>query len=172
MTIWNFVGLWFGLGAYVVAWTWGGRAERFAAGLMIAGCLLSYLTYKWEVGGLHVAIFLESCIDLLAFGWLCFRSNRWWPFVVAVATALGLLVHAIAWIDPNFSEMEAFSAQVGLGFLIDLILLLSPLERRLAGEAPAGPAAWAAADVATAARRKRKEEVRPPRSAPAEFCVT
>ena len=165
MTIWNFVGIWFGLGAYAVAWTWGGRAERFAAGLSLLYCLCSSMTYTWEVGGFHLASFIENCVRLLIFGWLCFRSNRWWLFVMTVAIALKVLVVVIALFHPALSAVEAMSAEVGLGYLVDLTLLLSPLERRLAGEAPAGSAAWAAAKVATAARRKRREQVRLPGSA-------
>ena len=157
LTIWNFVGIWFGMGAYAVAWTWGGRPERFAAGVLLFYCLLSSMTHTWEVGGFHVASFLENCIRLLIFGWLCLRSDRWWPFVLTGAIALGVLVDVLALLDPALSEIEAMSAQVGLGYLIDLTLLLSPLERRLAGDAPAGPAAWASAHVATA-RRKRVNE--------------
>jgi hypothetical protein len=160
LTIWNFVGIWFGLAAYAVAWIWGGRAERFGAGFMIALCMLSFITHKWTIGGLHPGVFIENCFRFLVFGWLCLRSDRWWPFVMTVAVALCVLVHAMAWLDPALSETEAFSAQVGLGYLIDLTLLLSVFERRLAEEAPGGRAAWAAADTATKARRERKEAVR------------
>jgi hypothetical protein len=152
--------MWLGLAAYAVAWVWGGRSERFAAGFMIAFCLSSFITYKWEIGGLHVAMFIENCFRFLVLGWLCLRSDRWWPFVMTVAIALSLLVHAIAWVDPSLSEMEAFSAQIGLGYLIDLALLFGVVERRLAGEAPAGRAGWAAAEAATTARRKRRDEAR------------
>lgn len=167
MSIWNFVGLWFGLAAYAVAWTWGGRPERFAAGISILYCLFSFLTYKWEVGGLHLAGFVETCVRFMIFGWLCLRSDRWWPFVTTAAIALEVLVYVPVLLDPRLSEMSAFSAQVGLGYLLDLNLMLGVFERQLAGEAPAGRAAWAAADIATAARRKRKDEARRTDASPA-----
>jgi hypothetical protein len=160
LTIWNFVGIWLGLVAYAVAWVWGGRAERFAAGVLLACCLLSFITYKWEIGGFHPASFAENCARLLIFGWLCLRSDRWWTFVITAALALILLVDVLALLDPDFSVMEAMSAQVGLGYVIDLTLLFSVFERWLADEAPAGRAAWAAADTATAARRRQKDEAR------------
>jgi len=160
LTIWNFVGLWFGLAAYAVAWTWGGRPERFAAGISISYCLLSYLTYRWEIGGLHPAGFVEDCVRLLVFGWLCLRSARWWPFVATAGILLKVVVYVPVLLDPRLSEISAFSAQVGLGYLVDLSLMLSAFERRLAGESPARRAAWAAADMATTARRKRKEGAR------------
>ncbi|MEJ6790855.1 hypothetical protein BrevBR_15030 [Brevundimonas sp. BR2-1] len=161
MTIWNFVGIWFGLAAYAVAWIRGGRVERFGAGFMIAFCMVSFITYKWAIGGLHIGVFIEYCLRFLVFGWLCLQADRWWPFVVTGALGLSVLVHAMAWLDPALSETEAFSAQVGLGYLIDLTILLSVFERRLAGEEPAGRAAWAAAEAATTARRKRKDETHP-----------
>lgn len=157
MTIWNFVGLWLGYVAYAVAWIWGGRAERFAAGVLLAYCMLSFITHRWEIGGFHLANFVENCVRLLVFVRLCFRADRWWPFVITAAIGLIVLVDVVALLDPDVPEVAAISAQVGLGYLVDLTLLFSVFERRLAGEAPAGRAAWAAADVATAARRKRKE---------------
>lgn len=158
LTIWIYAGLWLGLVAYAVAWIWGGRPERFAAGVMILNCLLSFLTYKWVVGGLHLASFAENCVRLLIFLWLLHRSDRWWPFIVVGAMLLSVLVYVLALLDPAFSETQAFSAQVGLGYLIDLILMLSVFERRLAGERPAGSSRWAAANIATSARRRRKPE--------------
>ena len=53
----------------------------------------------------------------------------------------------------GFVEDAVATAGVGLGYLIDLALLLGVLESRLAGEPPAARAAWAHAKRVTAARR-------------------
>ena len=161
MTPWQVGGLLFGFVAYAVAWAWGGRPERLGAGVLLFACLLSSLSYRWEIGGLYLAAMAQDSVRLLIFGWLCFRSDRWWPLVTTAALGLMVLMYVIRLLDPAFSHFAMASGHVGLGYLIDLALLLGVWERRLAGEPPAGPAAWAAADRATAVRRNgrnRREE--------------
>ncbi|MDQ7813907.1 MAG: hypothetical protein RDU12_14470 [Brevundimonas sp.] len=158
MTPWQTCGIAFGFLAYAVAWVWGGRLERFGAGVLLFSCLLAFLTYQWEVGGHYpVAMALDS-VRLLVFGWLCFRLDRWWPFVVTAAIGLMVMGYVLRLLDPTFSHLAMASAHIGLGYLIDLALLLGVFERWLAGEPAAGPAAWAKADRATEARRALREE--------------
>lgn len=155
MTAWQFSGVAFGLVAYAVAWIWGGRPERIAAGVLIVVCLLSAITFRWQVGGFHLASLLLDIGRLLIFGWLCLRSDRWWLFVLTAGIALMVLVQSARLFDPSVSQYAVASADVGLGYLIDLALLLGAYERRLAGEPPAGRAAWAkAAGITSAPRRK------------------
>lgn len=164
MTSWQVYGMAFGLGAYAVAWIRGGRPERFGASVLILNSLISVLTYRWQVGGFHLSAILESCVCLVAFAWLCFRSDRWWPIVMTGAMGLMLLTHIVRHVDPAVSQYAAASARVGLWHMADLTLLLGVWERRLAGEPPASRAAWAAAARATAARRARR--MSPGRDAP------
>lgn len=164
MTPWQFGGIAFGLVAYAVAWVWGGRPERLAAGILLSYCLLSPMTYKWHVDGVYQISIAEDITRLLIFGWMCLRADRWWPFVITAAIALMVLVYVIQLLNPAVTQYAAASAQIGLGYVVDLTLLLSVFERRLAGEPPAGPAAWAAADRATAVRRNRRNELRTPPS--------
>lgn len=156
MTSWQVLGIAFGLGCYVVAWTWGGRPERFGAGVLILNSLVSGYTYQWQVGGVHLNAIIESCLCLLAFAWLCFRSNRWWPIIMTGAMGLMLLTHIVRVLDPALSQYAAASARVGLWHMADLTLLLGVWERRLAGEPAASRAAWAAAAPATVARRAER----------------
>ena len=65
-----------------------GRPERFGAGALLIDFLISSLTYDWQVGGFFLAGLIENCVLLLVFGWLCFRSDRWWLLVVTAAMAL------------------------------------------------------------------------------------
>ncbi|HYC98636.1 hypothetical protein [Brevundimonas sp.] len=166
MTPWQIGGLWLSLGAYTVAWLRGGSPERLAAGVLLLNFLLSSLTYQWQVGGFHLAATIEDCVCLLILGWLCFRSDRWWPIVATAALALTVLTHIVKLLDPAFSQYAAASARIGLGYLIDLALLLGVWERQLAGAPPAGQAAWARAEWITATRRNRRDEARRPEAGP------
>jgi len=156
MTTWQVFGIAFGLGCYAVAWTWGGRPERFGAGVLILNSLVSSLTYQWQVGGVHLSAIIENCACLVAFAWLGFRSNRWWAIVMTGAMGLVLMTHIVRVLDPALSQYAAASARLGLWHMADLTLLLGVWERQLAGEAAASRAAWAAAARATAARRAER----------------
>lgn len=167
MTSWQFSGLAFGLLAYAAAWVWGGRPERFGAAVLLLVCLISGIVFTWQIGGFHLASLLLDIGRLLIFGWLCLRSDRWWPLVVTACVGLMVFVQSARLFDPSISQFAAASADVGLGYLVDLALLLGVWERRLAGEPPAGTAAWAKAVRTTVARRSRRARTRPP-----ETCLT
>lgn len=160
MTNWMFVGIWFGMAAYAIAWFQGGRPERIAAGVLLCCCMLSSIVYDWRIGGVHLADMALDFGRFLILGWLCLRSNRWWLFLTTTALGLMMVTHALGVLVPTASAIALVSAQVGLGYLVDLSLMFSVFERRLAGDAPGGPAAWVAADTATKARRKRRNVAR------------
>ncbi|MBI2262366.1 MAG: hypothetical protein HYU62_11980 [Caulobacterales bacterium] len=162
MTLWQIGAIAFGLVAYAVAWSWGGRPERLGAGVLLISCLLSMLAFGWTVGGYAPASMVLDSVSLLIFGWLCFRSDRWWPFVATASGVLTVLMYMIRLLDPAFSQYALVSAHVGLEFLIDLALLLGVWERGLAGEPPAARAAWAEAKRATTTRKARRAKVQPP----------
>lgn len=159
MTVWIVVGVCLGMAAYAVAWFRGGRTERFAAAVMLLHFAVAAMSviYMWEQNGIDLPRKIDDYVRLLIFVWLCFRSNRWWPILMTTGLVLMVLVDVVVLLDPAISRMGAVSAQVGLGYLVDLTLLFSVCERKLAGEAPAGRAAWARANIATAARRRRKK---------------
>ncbi|WP_332678679.1 hypothetical protein [Brevundimonas sp.] len=159
MTIWGVAGMWLGFLAYAFAWFRGGPAERLAAGIMILHCLATVITFKWVIDGHHSPRMILDGVRLLFFGWLCFRSNRWWPFVVLAALAMMSGLHIVTLFEPTL-YMAVASAFVGLGYLVDLTLMLGVGERMLAGEPPAGRAAWARSDAVTPPRRQRKRPVR------------
>lgn len=164
------------MAAYVLAWFWGGRPERFAAAVLLVVCVIIGLSFAfpWGVEDPYLPGRITDCVLLLVFGWMCFRSNRWWPFLMTATLGLMVMVNFAALLDPDISQWAIASAKVGLGYLVDLTLMLSVFERWLAGEAPAGRAAWARADIATVARRNRKEEARPSAAAldePAKACA-
>jgi hypothetical protein len=165
VTIWGVVGVCLGMAAYPVAWFWGGRPERFAAAVMLlhfAVAAMSY-AYQWEFHGLHLPRIIDDYVRLLIFGWFCLRANRWWPFLMTAAMALAAMVDVVAFLDPSVSRWDAATAKIGLGYVLDLTLLLSVFERMVAGEPPAVRAAWVRADMATAARRNRRSRRSRPR---------
>lgn len=145
MTSWQVSGILIGMAAYVTAWIGGGRPERLGVGILVFYGLLSSMIYKWGLDSSGLLAAALNCARLLAFGWLCFRFDRWWPYVITAALVLMVFVHIAKLLDPGVSQYTLASAAVGLGYLIDLVLLLSICERWLSGEPRAGPAAWARA---------------------------
>lgn len=162
MTVWQLVGFAFGLPVYAAAWVLGGRTERLGAAVLLIACMTGAIIVRWQIVGLHLPMLAMDTLRLIIFGWLCLMSGRWWPFVATAAMALTVLVQGARVFDPTITQYAVASAAVGLGYLIDLALLLGVFERWLAGEPPAGPAAWAKAIRATAARRSREDKTRSP----------
>lgn len=158
MTPWQISGIAFGLAVYPLAWFRGGRQERLGAGVLLFSCLLSMATYYRPI---PAAMALDGA-SLLFFGWLCFRSDRWWPFLATAAGALAALLYVVKMLDPGFSPYALGSALIGLEFLIDLALLLGVWERGLAGERPAGSGAWLRAERLTTSRRRNRASDAPP----------
>lgn len=153
MTVWQLVGFVFGLPVYALAWVLGGRAERIGAAVLLIVCMLDTIIFRWQIAGLHLPMLAADTVRLIIFGWLCLSSDRWWPLMATAAMGLMVLVQAARVLDPTITQYAVASAGVGLGYLIDLALLLGVLERRLAGEPPAARAAWTQAKRVTAARR-------------------
>ena len=161
MTPWQSGGLAFGFVVYAIAWLRGGQPERLGAGVLLFGGLLAGPANAWEIGGVYPAwVALDGAI-LLLFVWLCFRAERWWPMVAASAYGMIVLSQGIRLMDPTFSHYAMVSAHIGLGYVVDLALLVGVWERWLAGEPAAGPAAWAKAARLTAARRRKGGEACP-----------
>lgn len=161
MTVWQIVGFVFGLQVYAIAWVLGGRAERLGAVVLLIACMTGAIIVRWQIAGLHLPMLAMDIIRLTIFGWLCLKADRWWPLAATAAMALMVMVQGARVLDPTITQYAVASAAVGLGYLIDLALLLGVLERWLAGEPPAGRAAWAKAVSATAARDKaRRPEFR------------
>jgi len=161
VTSWQVSGILIGMVAYVAAWVRGGRPERLAVGILVFYGLLSSFIYKWNLDSSGLLAMALNSARLLAFGWLCFRFDRWWPYVITAALVLMVFVHMAKLLDPSVSQYTLASAAVGLGYLIDLVLLLSICERWLSGEPPAGPAAWARAGWIRANRRAKRSKGMP-----------
>ena len=118
--------------AIISCWLWGGRPERYAAGVVL-WIHFVFGVITWVVGDVYVDSMIEDFILTLAFGWLVFRSDRWWPFVVTATCVLSLLVHVLTMVT-NISWGAAVSARVGLGLMFNVALIAGVFERRLAGE--------------------------------------
>lgn len=170
MTVWQIAGTWIALMVYAIAWLQGGRPERFGAAVLILDGLVSLVLVRSDVSGVYPNVMVKESVWLLLIGGLALRSNRWWPLVTTAALCLIVLTYLLRLMDSSLSLYAAMSAHVGLDYLIDLTLLLGVFERWLAGERPAGPAAWAKAERATAVRRRGRRSTAspfpPPPSAP------
>jgi len=129
-------GQFLGMAAYSIAWLRGGHPERFAVTVMLLALILSSITFRWTVGGFHLASMLEEIALMLIFGWLSVRSTRWWPFMTTAGLVLIVLVNGAPLLDSSLSSRDIASAQIGLWFLVDLTLLAGVVERWLAGERP------------------------------------
>lgn len=145
MTVWQIVGFAFGLPVYAFAWVLGGRTERVGAAVLLIACMTGAIIFRWQIAGLHLPMLAMDSIRLIIFGWLCLRSDRWWPLAATAAMALMVLVQGARVLDPTITQYAVASAAVGLGYLIDLALLFGVFERWLSGEPAAGIAAWAKA---------------------------
>ncbi len=119
--------------APVVAWLWGGRPERFGAGAAL-WLHFAFAHHTWMIGDVYVDSTIEDIIGIAAFGWLFFRSDRWWPFVAITAHVLSLLVHVLTMVT-DITWDAAVSARVGHGLLFYVALMAGVAERWLAGEA-------------------------------------
>lgn len=153
MTVWQIAGFIFGLPVYVLAWLLGGRAERVGAAVLLIACMAGAVIVRWQIAGLHLPMLAMDTVRLIIFAWLCLRFDRWWPLMATAAMALMVFVQGARVLDPTITQYAVASAGVGLGYLIDLALLLGLFERWLAGERSASRAAWAQAERVTAARR-------------------
>lgn len=119
----------------VLCWVWGGGPERYGAGLAL-WIHVAFSYGAWKIGDVYVDSTIEDALQAAAFGWLALRSNRWWPFVAAIACAFSLLIHLLTMVT-DISWGAAVSARVGLGLLLYAGLMAGVLERWLAGEIPA-----------------------------------
>lgn len=156
MTLWQSGGLAFGFVVYAVAWLWGGRPERFGVAILLLSGLLASRANAWPVGGLYPGFAIADVASFLIFGWWCLRSERWWPMVAASGLGLTVLGLILRLVEPTLSHDAMVSAHIGLGYVFHLALLFGVWESWLAGERPAGLAAWAKAARLTAARRDRR----------------
>ena len=167
MTVWQLAGTWVALGVYAIAWVRGGRPERFGAAVLVLDDLVSLVLVRWGVSDVYPNVMVKEGVSLLLIGGLAFRSSRWWPLAMTAAHCLIVLAYGLRLIIPSLSLYAAMSAHVGLDYLVHLTLLFGILERWLAGEPPAGAAAWAKADRMAA----RRTPPRHPRGPPAGTSV-
>lgn len=145
MSLWQSSGYVFGLAAYAIAGLWGGRPERIGAGVFLIMSLLAIPAIALKVRGYYPGMVVIDTAILLTFGWLWFRSDRWWPAVVAAGFGLIVLAHILRLLGAGLSHYAMVSAIVGVEYVTDLALLFGVWERWLAGEEPAARAAWARA---------------------------
>lgn len=131
--------------AFIVGWLKGGHPERFGVTVLLFHAVAEELYRHWRFGdgsfelALYVAVAEELAVGRLVlaliFGWLAFRSPRWWPLAVTASLVLILLAHLLTIITP-ISYNAGASARVGLWLLVYVVVLAGVAERWLTGETP------------------------------------
>jgi len=123
-----------------VAWFRGGHPERFAAGLLVVGYVMSMLSQPFRIADVVVGDAAADLVLTLIFGWMALNGDRWWPFAMTACLFLTLLVHLCVAVVPGLDHRADISARIGLGILAVSCLFLGVAERWLAGERPASEA--------------------------------
>lgn len=102
--------LWLGVCAFALAK--GDKPERFAAGALVVGWLLTLAVHRdtdlsggaWVLMAIDAALF----VVLLGIGW---KSDRTWPIWAAGFQAIMVLVHVVMMIDLRIRAIAYISAQ-------------------------------------------------------------
>ena len=131
----------FYIAAYVLAvlapsfgWLRGGHPERFGALVLLLDTVVSRLGDYWNFREAASVSVTQDIVVMLAFGWLAFRTDRWWPLAATALMALCVLVHVMEMMNPQLSRFATISAILGFWILLYIVVLGGVVERWLAGE--------------------------------------
>jgi hypothetical protein len=106
------VGLAILIAAVTVAFGWGGRDERFAAGAFIIATLMSWVTDN-AYSGTQMNVLIVDFALLLGLVGLALTSDRFWPMYAAAFQLVGTVVHVASMTQTGDS---AWAYAVGLIF--------------------------------------------------------
>lgn len=125
--------------AVAAGWLKGGRPEREAVVVLIAGSFVSNLLFYVRVGNFALGDWLGDLVLFVGLGWLALKRDRWWIMAAFGVLVLVMLVHLMVLLTPTISIRTDISARWGLLALLLVLYAVGPIERRLAGEAPVSP---------------------------------
>jgi len=128
--------LYFSLVVFAVAWLKGGHPERRGVAYLVIAFVISYLATPLQIGDLRAGEAVADIALTLAFIWMAFKGDRWWPFAASAFMVLSLLVHLSMLLAPELDPRADVSARYGLGVLVIAALLAGVVERWLSGEPP------------------------------------
>lgn len=121
----------FAFATYAIAWLKGGHTERFGVAVLLSGHLIELFFVEWRIGELEAGIAGTQAVQLLIFGRLAIRSDRWWPLAVTGCLVLLMMVYLLV-VLTSVSFYAAILARVGLWHLLYLFVLAGVLERWMA----------------------------------------
>jgi hypothetical protein len=81
----------------------GGRSERAAALIMLAGSLLTkvvYAPFANRFGDVELTVLLVDAAGFVGFTIVALKSDRYWPIWIAALQLIGMLVHLAKLIEP------------------------------------------------------------------------
>lgn len=81
------------IASVVIAWKWGGRDERFAAGIFLAATIASRIADQGNFAHIQSTVFIIDFALFAALLILALRSDRFWPMWAAAFQAVGTMVH-------------------------------------------------------------------------------
>ena len=126
------------LAIFPFVWLRGGRPERAVVVILLASYLLVPVLEGLRWGDLMAGVLAIDLAAWIAMIWLCLRYDRWWLLVVTGAQTLSLMAHPVLMLSPSLTLRESVAAQWAFTLVALYSLLLGVVERRLAGERPAG----------------------------------
>lgn len=124
--------------APVCGWLKGGHPERFGVVVLLLDSAVSRLGDYWNIRDSAGLVAAQDFVVMLAFGWLAFRTDRWWPIAATALMALCVLVYAMGMVNPQLSRFAMLSAILGFWILLYIVVLAGVAERWLAGETAVG----------------------------------
>lgn len=103
--------------------------------MLLLDSAVSKIGDHWNVREAAPVAAAQDFVVMLAFGWLAFRTDRWWPIAATALMVLCVVVRLMGTANPELSRFSMLSAILGFWILLYIVLLGGVLERWLAGEA-------------------------------------
>ncbi|GAA0870305.1 hypothetical protein GCM10009116_21410 [Brevundimonas basaltis] len=154
----------FALLSISIGWLKGGHPERFGALVLLLDYLVTRLGVAWSIREVDSIAATQDFVVMLSFGWLAFRTDRWWPIAATASLALCVLVRAIGMVNPELSRFAMLSAILGFWIFLYIVVLGGVAERWLAGERAVSVDRQWRRRRAVRDRSSRSEEAAPCRS--------
>lgn len=113
-----------------LSWRLGGRPERLAALVLVAGYLATLLLQPWSI---NAVVAIDTAVAA-GFVILAMSYRRWWLLFASASTLLVITAHLTVLMDPAIYWRAYIAYQSVPTLLTAIALAISPTERWLAGE--------------------------------------
>ena len=124
----------------ILAFTRGGRSERWAAGSLFAGWLITLAVYRYRPGGTEWEVLAVDIALLAALMVIALRSARYWPLFAAGFHLLAVVTHVARTVDVHVNHWAYITAEIIWGYLLAFAIGYGAWTyRRVQPAANAGP---------------------------------